>query len=149
MSGFVMLSWIDLKLSLRNVTALRIARESLTEARRALWALRPEILESEPFPEALRRVVRCWSETSGIIAEAAVTGIPRALAAAVEVAMDVHDDGGGFDPATGHGGFGLLSMRERVQSAGGSLSVESAPGEGTTVAMQIPLGPHGGAEVSR
>jgi signal transduction histidine kinase len=162
--------------------ALRIARESLTEARRALWALRPEILDNEPFPEALRRVVRSWSETSGVPAEAAVTGIPRALAAPVEVAllrsaqealanvakhararrlsvtlsymddevaMDVQDDGCGFDPATPRGGgFGLLSMRERVESVGGSLSVESAPGEGTTLAVQIPLGSRGSAEVS-
>jgi signal transduction histidine kinase len=65
-----------------------------------------------------------------------------------EVTMDVFDDGVGFDPATvlpaaaargdGHG-VGIQGLRERVSALGGSLDVESAPGEGTVVAIRLPL----------
>jgi signal transduction histidine kinase len=37
------------------------------------------------------------------------------------------------------GGFGLTAMRERVEQFGGTLLVESAPGEGTTVVVEIPV----------
>ena len=54
--------------------------------------------------------------------------------------LDVADDGAGFDQATATaaGGVGLRAMRERVQQLGGSLTIESAPGEGTTIAVQLP-----------
>ncbi len=59
------------------------------------------------------------------------------------VALDVQDDGAGFDPNTttngSEGGFGLQVMRERVEQLGGRLLVESTPGEGTTLAVQVPL----------
>ena len=62
------------------------------------------------------------------------------------VALDVSDDGVGFgldSPKAGvrpqdAGGFGLLSMRERVEQLGGSLSVESTPNRGTTLAAALP-----------
>ena len=64
------------------------------------------------------------------------------------VALDVFDDGAGFDPAVlppgpraDGTGFGLLSLRERISDLHGSLSVESAPGEGTVVALRLPLDP--------
>jgi signal transduction histidine kinase len=44
------------------------ARESLTEARRLVWALRPEALESASLPDALGRLARRWSDESGISA---------------------------------------------------------------------------------
>jgi signal transduction histidine kinase len=59
--------------------------------------------------------------------------------AAVE--LTVHDDGSGFTigeqqgPDEGH--FGLQGMRERAERLGGRLSVESAPGRGTTVRCRI------------
>ena len=52
--------------------------------------------------------------------------------------VTVTDDGVGFVPHTARGHFGLETMRERSQSAGGELTVESAPGEGTTVAVSLP-----------
>jgi signal transduction histidine kinase len=51
----------------------------------------------------------------------------------------VRDDGDGFDPANVQTtGFGLLGMRERVQLLDGSLQIESAPGDGTTVRATLP-----------
>lgn len=61
------------------------------------------------------------------------------------VSLDVVDDGRGFDPASApydngdDGGFGLPAMRARARSLGGTLSVESAPGQGTAVAVTLPL----------
>ncbi|MEV7403134.1 sensor histidine kinase [Streptomyces sp. NPDC091267] len=68
------------------------------------------------------------------------------------VSLDVVDDGQGFTPGgrpeapdttpgTGAdtGGFGLPAMRSRARSLGGTLSVESAPGEGTALALTLPL----------
>ncbi|WP_427015848.1 sensor histidine kinase [Pseudarthrobacter sp. P1] len=80
-----------------------------------------------------------------------------------EVTLDIYDDGVGFEPlgtaggtigdgpGAGDGsGFGLRSLRERVSAQQGSLAIESAPGEGTVVAIRLPLeaGPSGteGAE---
>lgn len=57
------------------------------------------------------------------------------------VMVDVHDDGVGFDPgaaAATSGGLGLHGMRERVDALGGTLTVESAAGDGTTVAAELP-----------
>ena len=59
------------------------------------------------------------------------------------VVLDVQDDGCGFVPGTtangSEAGFGLKAMRERVEQLGGRLLVESEPGEGTTLAVQLPV----------
>lgn len=62
-----------------------------------------------------------------------------------EVALDVVDDGSGFDmPAAARDeldgvAFGLRAMRERAERQGGTIEIESAPGEGTAVSVRIPL----------
>ena len=61
--------------------------------------------------------------------------------AADAVAVEVRDDGAGFDTGAAGGGFGLVGMRERVELASGSLRVVSAPGHGTVVRAHIPLEP--------
>jgi signal transduction histidine kinase len=57
------------------------------------------------------------------------------------VTLDVDDDGSGFDGEPhprSDGGLGLIGMRERVEAAGGELTIESAPGKGTTIAVSVP-----------
>jgi signal transduction histidine kinase len=54
--------------------------------------------------------------------------------------LDVADDGGGFDPAAGAAGYGLVGMRHRLAGVGGTLTVESTPGYGTTLNATVPLG---------
>ncbi|MEU8469367.1 GAF domain-containing sensor histidine kinase [Streptomyces sp. NPDC029006] len=57
--------------------------------------------------------------------------------------LRVTDDGDGFDPtAVRRAGrhLGLVSMRDRASGAGGTLTVESAPGKGTTIEMEVPGG---------
>lgn len=58
-----------------------------------------------------------------------------------QVALDVQDDGVGFDAAAPAEGFGLAAMRQRAEQLGGAVVVESAPGRGTTVALTLPLHP--------
>lgn len=62
------------------------------------------------------------------------------------VLLDVQDNGSGFDatqpPASSPGqpvsGFGLKALRTRAEQLGGTLSIESTPGEGTTIALALP-----------
>jgi signal transduction histidine kinase len=160
--------------------AKRIARESLAEARRFVWALRPEWLDRRSLSEALDRLVTEWSEETGVEARTVVTGAPRPLLPEVEVVLfrtaqealanvrkharadnanvtlsymndrvvlDIVDNGVGFEPARlqkrlgtqDAGGFGLVAIRERIEQLGGTLRVESAPGEGTTLAAELPI----------
>jgi signal transduction histidine kinase len=69
----------------------------------------------------------------------------------VDVAPDdlrasVVDDGRGFQPseAGGHGGTGVLSMRERAAMLGGMLTISSRNGQGTRLELLVPL--TGGAQ---
>jgi signal transduction histidine kinase len=102
-------------------------------------------LASEPrlTPEVETTVYR-------IVQEALTNVAKHANAATVElsvrcaehaVLIAVSDDGVGFDP-TGDpdGGFGLTGMRERVDLAGGELSVLPGPSAGTVVLARLPLG---------
>jgi PAS domain S-box-containing protein len=57
-----------------------------------------------------------------------------------EVHLHIADSGVGFDPiAAGHGGLGLLSMRERVGILKGSLVINASPGQGTRIGVSVPL----------
>lgn len=56
------------------------------------------------------------------------------------IQVEVQDDGRGFDPdAVDSGHHGLILMAQRVELARGRLHVDSAPGRGTTVRMEVPL----------
>ena len=54
--------------------------------------------------------------------------------------MVIHDNGRGFEPQSPRStGIGLIGMRERVAAVGGELRITSAPGQGTTVCVTLPL----------
>jgi signal transduction histidine kinase len=58
------------------------------------------------------------------------------------VVLDVQDNGVAFAGAAASplsGGYGLQAMRERAELCGGSVTLESEPGEGTTVVVSIPI----------
>lgn len=64
------------------------------------------------------------------------------------VVLDVQDDGRGFLPsATAGRGYGLTGMRERTDALQGTFSVESTPGEGTTVSISLPAVPSTGGGI--
>ncbi|MEV4432287.1 sensor histidine kinase [Streptomyces sp. NPDC049585] len=109
-------------------------------------------LDGEPYPLPVETEVALLRLTQEALAN--VARHARAEHAAVtlayldgEVALDVYDDGTGFAPgdvpAGGRRTFGLHGMRERIAELGGTLSVESAPGEGTAIAATVPA-PSGG-----
>lgn len=100
-------------------------------------AVDPAIRPSPAAQEALLRVVR------EAVSNAARHGKARRVWIHVEsedgITLRIVDDGTGFDP--GHvaaDGFGLTSMRERVEELGGELRLESLPTAGTTVEAVLP-----------
>lgn len=164
--------------------ALRLARESLTEARRSVHALRPGPLVTAGLPEVLARTAHEWSALHGVQAKVLTTGDPVALHPDVEaailrtaqealmnvakhaqasrvgitlsymgaeVALDIRDDGTGFDLSAAHGngdtaGFGLAAMRDRMRHVAGSVEIESEPGGGTAISARVPV--HGASPES-
>lgn len=54
--------------------------------------------------------------------------------------FEIRDDGAGFDPALVPHGSGLQNMEDRLDALGGSVTVTSALGAGTTVAGRLPIG---------
>ncbi len=61
------------------------------------------------------------------------------------VSLDIVDDGVGFDADAVEGrGFGLTSMHRRAQQLGGTLNIDSEPGQGSTINATIPLPPVSG-----
>ena len=126
--------------------ATRLARESLSEARRSVEALRPESLETGRLSEALAEVAGRWSALHGIPVQVTTTGTARPMQSEAEfallrtaqealanvakhaqatrvgvtlsymeheVALDVRDDGRGFDLAK------LCAPRRRRRRPGG------------------------------
>jgi len=55
--------------------------------------------------------------------------------------LSLEDDGVGFSPQAvkGKGGLGLVSIRERARIMGGDLSIDSKPGDGSRIAVRVPL----------
>jgi signal transduction histidine kinase len=54
------------------------------------------------------------------------------------ILLELIDQGCGFNPQAAHHGFGLRGMQERVQIMGGSLYIDSAPGQGTQIRVVTP-----------
>ena len=92
--------------------AAELARQSLSEARRSVQALRPEQLESARLPDALADVAASWSEVNGVAATVITTGTARQLHPEVEVAL----------LRTGAGGAGQRGEARRGPRVGVTLS---------------------------
>jgi two-component system sensor histidine kinase UhpB len=59
-----------------------------------------------------------------------------------EIILKVKDSGAGFNPVQSFvppRGWGLAGMRERIESVGGQLNIESKPGSGTVVEVDVPV----------
>jgi signal transduction histidine kinase len=97
---------------------------------------------SGPVETAILRVVQEALTNAGKHAEASEVTVTVSYMDDMTV-VDVQDDGVGFHVGgvgrTGGGsGMGLSAMRERVTEVGGSLTVESSPGQGTTIVVAVP-----------
>jgi signal transduction histidine kinase len=67
--------------------AKRLARDSLTEARRSVQALRPQNLDEAALPDAIGEVVEGWSALNGVNAELITTGTPKPLLPEIETTL--------------------------------------------------------------
>ena len=142
--------------SLRNaIYDLRLERsqpfvravESLVELNRQLAPEREiRLMVRDGFPPELPDGMDV--EVLRVLREALVNIRRHSDARRVEVILstdhnkaraEVADDGRGFDPASVREGVGLSGMRERALQLGGKLEVESRPGEGTRVKVEVPL----------
>ena len=55
------------------------------------------------------------------------------------IVLEIDDDGRGFDVGATNPGMGLRNLRDRVETLGGKLEIQSTPGEGTTVRATLPF----------
>jgi signal transduction histidine kinase len=53
--------------------------------------------------------------------------------------MDIADDGRGFDPSKASDGFGMKTMRDRIEELSGTFTMESEQGRGTAIAVSLPI----------
>lgn len=152
--------------------AREYVRDSLREARRTIWNLRPLALGEADLAGTLQRYAQQLYEDGTAACRQVIEGKIRPLpheheaallrigqealtnaakhAQATEIRQRLHygpdwvsltvtDNGKGFDVAERVGkGFGLTGMHERVAALGGSLSIDSSPGEGTEVSATLP-----------
>jgi PAS domain S-box-containing protein len=123
------------------------AVESLVELNRQLTPEREiKLTIRDGFPPELPDGADV--ELLRVLQEALVNARRHSAALRVEVILsaerrrmrtEVADDGRGFDPAFVREGLGISGMRERASALGGWLEIESEPGKGTSVRVEIPF----------
>ena len=149
-------------------TAVELARTHLTEARRSVGALRPNVGSDEDIATALRRLTELNRRTTNVPIDLLVDELPRfgdgvereimaiaqeALTNAVRhsrarritvrastvqsvgLRLSVADDGRGIAREPSASGFGMTSMQERADRIGASLTIVTAPRNGTEVVL--------------
>ena len=121
-----------------EIALYRIVQESLTNVARHAGATNVAVVLERRGPAcgpdgADEEMARPLEEE-----EAAEPAVPSRILAIVE------DNGIGFDPTlvAQRNRLGLFGMRERAQALGGKLTVESAPGSGTTLYVEVPCDPN-------
>lgn len=101
----------------------------------------PDLELDEPYATATFRMLQ--ESLTNVARHAHASHVHVRLAREHDrVVLTVRDDGVGFDSARPRkpGSFGLAGLRERAYLVDGELSIESAPGRGTTIEVNIPLG---------
>ncbi len=97
------------------------------------------LLVSSPIGETLNKILQ--EALTNVARHSGATRVEVTLEQENgQVRLTIADDGRGFVPEEVRGkGLGLLSMQERAQQWGGSLTIESAPSQGTRLIIQIPF----------
>ena len=95
-------------------------------------------------PEAEINLYRIAQESlNNVLKHSGATQVRVALGQAKgQVVLKVRDNGHGFDPASpaGHGGgMGLMIMAERARILGGTVKIQSRPGEGSSLVASVPV----------
>lgn len=116
-----------------------------------LWSGKVRLEVSDDFPRLSRAaeaaVFRMVQEACGNALRHGGAGAVTVRFARVgdDARVEIEDDGCGFQPEDREGkGLGLASMRERMESLGGTFSIRSAPGDGTclTAILHVTAGRH-------
>lgn len=137
----------------RDLAPPALDDSSLTDAIRRLCADVPGLetefrIEGDPSPLGLDVETALLRVAQGALANVAQHASARTAVVTLTylpeaVSLDVADDGVGFDPAApcpaADRGFGLRAIRQRIEALGGTATVESAPGDGTRLAVSLPL----------
>lgn len=94
-----------------------------------------------PVEAALYRIIQ--ESLSNVRKHAAARNVRVTLEQTPErIRADVWDDGAGFDPSRSTAGrFGLEGIRRRAALLGGDVRIESVPGRGTRIRVDLPIGP--------
>jgi signal transduction histidine kinase len=149
-------------------TAIDLARTHMTEARRSVGALRPNVGSGEDIATTLKRLADLGQRTGGVPIDLVVDELPRfgemvereivaiaqealnnavrhsrarriairaSVAQSVGLRLSVADDGRGIPREPESSGFGLTSMQERADRIGASLTIVTAPRNGTEVVL--------------
>jgi signal transduction histidine kinase len=93
----------------------------------------PPALEAAAYFVCLEALQNAAKHSGAELIHVTLTGEPGQLT------MLVEDDGIGFDCSTSPDGHGLTGMSDRIESLGGFLTIESAPGSGTRVVARLPV----------
>ncbi len=152
--------------------SLTATREGLSEARRAIRALRAAPLEDLGLALAIRNLAESVATRAALVLDLQVPERISGLEPAIEqgiyriageslanvarhadarhltvrfdqagerLELTISDDGRGFDTTNppSDGQYGLRGMRERAEMIGGTLEIESRPGQGTTVRLTV------------
>jgi signal transduction histidine kinase len=99
-------------------------------------------IEAAAYFCTLEAVQNAGKHSGASVVRLTLIGEPGSVSIAVE------DDGAGFDIVGAAKGKGLLNMRDRVESVGGTLTVDSTVGTGTQVAVRLPTAVHSSPETS-
>ena len=100
-------------------------------------------LDHRLAPEAAHELSQIAREALSNVARH--SGAARALLAldidGDSATLRVEDDGRGFDPsqALGNAHFGIANLKDRAAAIAGSLSIDSEPGKGTRIIVQLPI----------
>jgi PAS domain S-box-containing protein len=144
----------ELRDLVRNLRPLQIEQLGLTDALRMMVEKTAQAsnLRIDRRIEDVDDVLRGTAATHvyRIVQEALNNMVKHAGATRAELRLerDIHcvrlrlsDNGGGFEvkAATIRGGFGLTSIGERAQILGGSMKIQSIPGTGTTLIVELPI----------
>jgi signal transduction histidine kinase len=137
---------VELRPAALDDFGLEAALERLTAGFAEQTGLKVELesrLQDDRLPEEVETVLY------RIVQEALTNIVKHAEAGRVSIVITqkagavgavIEDDGRGFDPGTSvDGGIGLIGMRERVALLDGSMTIEAAPGKGTTLVIEVPL----------
>jgi len=103
----------------------------------------PETNETSVVPARVRHelLIVLKESLTNIGKHAGARNVTVSLAvSSAQVRLAIKDDGIGFDQTVASAGSGLRNMRERVEQAGGSLTIGSTPGAGVTLIAVVPLG---------